>query len=84
MGRGAWYITKRGQRWVRSREHIEADGRIRLTFADAIGQVFNKSLLAKELKHESANFYGLRHTFHTVADGTKDAPAVDLVMGQQP
>lgn len=75
------FITKRGQQWVRTIDHIDDDGKVRHTFADAIGQAFNKILVAKKLKHESANFYAVRHTFRTVADGTKDAPAIDLVMG---
>lgn len=81
---GLIFITQIGQPWVRCREKMIPDGdqeRLKLTFADAIGQAFKKLLVKLELNRDNANFYGLRHSFLTVADGARDKPATDLVMG---
>ena len=78
------FITRQGQAWVRSRQQLIPDGdaqRLKLTFSDAIGQAFKKLVVKLGLNRDNANFYGLRHTFLTVADGEKDKPATDLVMG---
>jgi integrase len=42
---------------------------------------FGKLLTDLKLKHVGLGFYGLRHSFRTVADATRDAVAVDVVMG---
>jgi integrase len=34
-----------------------------------------------EFKADSAGFRNFRHTFRTVADGAKDQPAADVIMG---
>ncbi|MEQ8790244.1 MAG: hypothetical protein RIC55_28370 [Pirellulaceae bacterium] len=70
---GLVFVTKYGQRWVK----LSTKG----TPADAITQQFRK--LLDETKHHRAGigFYVLRHVFRTVADATRDFPAVRLVMG---
>ncbi|WP_397568583.1 tyrosine-type recombinase/integrase [Schlesneria sp. T3-172] len=78
------FLTRHGHPWVRckgwttmeeDREHLH------YTFSDAVGKEFKKVLRRVKLERDNANFYGLRHTFLTVADGAKDKPATDMVMG---
>lgn len=54
------------------------------TNRDSVAQAFGKLLRAAKIKQEGVNFYALRHTFRTVAAGTKDFEAVDRVMGHSP
>lgn len=49
--------------------------------SDAVSQEFGKLLRATNLSKTGRGFYSLRHTFRTVADSTRDFPAVRLVMG---
>jgi integrase len=46
-----------------------------------ISKAFRKVLDAAGLYRRGRNFYSLRHVFRTVADATRDFPAVQLVMG---
>ena len=47
----------------------------------AVTKEFRKLLDALDLYRPGRNFYGLRHTFRTVADATRDFPAIRLIMG---
>lgn len=78
------FLTRHGHPWVRCREWTTTEEDRELThytFSDAVGKEFKKILRKQSLDRDNANFYGLRHTFLTVADGAKDKPATDLVMG---
>lgn len=48
---------------------------------DAVGAAFGRLLDNLKLKRPGLQFYALRHTFRTVADATRDFPAIDKVMG---
>jgi len=48
---------------------------------DSIGDAFNKLLKKLDMKHPGVNFYALRKTFNTVAESSKDFPAVRIVTG---
>lgn len=66
------FITKYGQCWAKD------------TSASPLSAEFKKLLRKTKLKgRKGLGFYTLRHTFRTIADATKDQPAVDLTMGHE-
>lgn len=78
------FLTRLGQRWVRfSITEVTSYGKKRIASRqdDAIAKAFAKLLGKLDLKHRGLGFYRLRHTFETVAGGSKDQMAVDHVMG---
>ena len=68
------FVTKYGNRWVR------ATGE-KGTQVDSVGLQFGKLMKKVGNRKKGLGFYALRHTFRTVADATRDFPAVRLIMG---
>jgi integrase len=48
---------------------------------DAVSAAFGRLLDDLKLKRPGLQFYALRHTFRTIADETRDFPAIDRIMG---
>jgi integrase len=81
---GLVFITRFGHPWLRVTEPKQPskDGR-RAVVTDAISLEFGKLMRSTGAYQPGRGFYGLRHSFRTIADEAKDRPAADLVMGHE-
>lgn len=72
---GLVFITKYGKRWVRVKQGKEGQ----FVGVDSVNLEFKKLLKAAKIK--AGGFYSLRHVHRTIADGAKDQPAANHIMG---
>lgn len=70
---GLVFLTRFGQRWVKTNKNGTPD--------DSIGKEFTKLLNKHKLKRPGIGFYALRHTTETIGSGAKDQIALDHIMG---
>lgn len=78
------FLTTFGLPWVRfDVDTVEKIGKpiLKAKQNDEISKSFRKLLNELKMHRKGLSFYTLRHQFRTVADASKDFPAVRLVMG---
>jgi integrase len=82
----AVFLTRCRTRWVKVRPKVEEDedgneNQEGMIVDDAVSKAFTKVLKQLKLHRPGLGFYSLRHTFQTIGEGSKDAPAVGSIMG---
>jgi len=63
------FVTKYGAPWAKA------------TFDNPVTKEFRKLLDDLQLHRAGLGFYTLRHVFRTIADGSRDQPAINSIMG---
>lgn len=81
--RGLFFVSRFGRRLVREELTTDAAGKPKRYNSDGVGLMFGRLLRDCGLKRPGVAFYSLRHAFSTVAEETRDFPAVERIMGHE-
>jgi len=73
------FITSQGNRWVRLKQ--KGSDISKACWTDSLTLTIKVLLQDLGIKRPGRNFYGLRHTFETIAGESLDQVAVDHIMG---
>ncbi len=82
--KGLLFITRRGQKFVRSVLSVGESGSPKLIESDAIILLFKRAMAAAGISLPGVAFYGLRKACETFGAETGDQVAVDHIMGHAP
>jgi integrase len=82
--KGLLFVTRNGQRYVRSVFHESDAGLPQLVEHDAIVNTFKRLMAEAGVDLPGVAFYGLRHSCETFGGETGEQVAVDHIMGHAP
>ena len=82
---GLLFIRPDGTRWCKAvAEPPDDKTKRKMWSSDCVGKEFTKLLKALKMKRLGLGFYAIRHSFATIASGSRDQIAVDFIMGHSP
>ncbi|MEI8374715.1 MAG: site-specific integrase [Planctomycetota bacterium] len=75
------FLTRHGAPYCRFTDTDRANAGGAVEWYSSLGIIMRRALDRLDMKAGKLSFYGLRHSFETVAGNSKDQIAVDLIMG---